>query len=233
VSQAQEAINRKERTMSTTIGNTTSAPAATGLPAATPGANEAQDRFLKLLVTQLKNQDPLNPMDNAQITSQMAQISTVSGIDKLNATLQSMATSFNADQSLQATAMIGRSVLVPGTGLQLQNGAALGGVSLAQAADKVEVTITDGSGQVLHKVDLGPQAAGVLGFQWDGLTDSGASAVPGNYSFSVEAVQGGKKLDAVTLARGVVGGVTQGTAGVMLKLNGMGSVALTDVKQVM
>ena len=224
--------------MSTTIGSSTDAAAsiaALAAPAAAgaPGTNDAQDRFLKLLVTQLKNQDPLNPMDNSQITSQMAQISTVSGIDKLNATLQGMAASFSADQSLQATAMIGHSVLVPGTGLQLQNGTAQGGVSLPQAADSVVVSIVDGSGQVVHKVDLGAQAAGVLGFQWDGVTDSGANAAPGSYSFSIQAVQGSTKIDAVALALGLVSGVTQGTGGVALKVNGMGQVALSDVKQVM
>jgi flagellar basal-body rod modification protein FlgD len=186
-----------------------------------------------LLVTQLKNQDPLNPMDNSQITSQMAQISTLSGIDKLNTTLQSMAASFTANQSLQATGMIGHSVLVPGTGLQLQNGAAQAGVSLPQAADSVAVSIVDGSGQVVHKVDLGAQAAGVLSFQWDGLTDSGANAAPGSYTFSVQAVQGGTKINAVALASGLVSGVTQGANGAALKVNGIGQVALSDVKQVM
>ncbi len=224
--------------MSTPIGNSTdataslaalAAPAATG----TPGINDAQDRFLKLLVTQLKNQDPLNPMDNAQITSQMAQISTVSGIDKLNATLQSMAASFSAGQSLQATAMIGHSVFVPGSTLQLANGMAPFGVDLPQAADKVVVSIVDGSGQVVHKADLGAQPAGVLGFQWDGVTDSGANAAPGSYSFSIQATQGSTKIDAVALALGLVSGVTQGTGGVALKVNGMGSVALAYVKQVM
>lgn len=224
--------------MSTTaVGSSSDASAALAAQAAsaaggTAGSGDAQDRFLKLLVTQLKNQDPLNPMDNAQITSQMAQISTVSGIDKLNATLQSMAASFSADQSLQATAMIGHSVLVPGTQLQLQNGKAQGGVSLLQAADNVVVSIIDGSGQLVQKVNLGAQAAGVLAFQWDGVTHSGASAAPGNYTFSVQAVQGGNKIDAVALALGTVGGVNQGANGTTLKLNGMGQVALSDVKQV-
>ena len=117
--------------------------------------------------------------------------------------------------------------------LQLQNGNALGGVDLPQAADKVVVSIRDGSGQVLHKVDLGPQAAGVVNFQWDGVTDSGASAAPGSYSFAVEAVQGGNKIDAVALALGLVNGVTQGAAGATLNVNGMAPVALSDVKQVM
>lgn len=224
--------------MSTTIASTTdSAATLAALNAAgaagTAGAEDAQGRFLKLLVTQLKNQDPLNPMDNAQITSQMAQISTVSGIEKLNATLHGMAASFSANQSVQATAMIGRSVLVPGNALLLQDGTAQGGVQLPQAADKVLVSISDASGRMVHQVDLGAQAAGILGFQWDGVTDSGASAAPGSYTFSVQALQGASKLDAVALKFGLVGGVTQGKDGTMLKVNGAGQVALSDVKQVM
>jgi flagellar basal-body rod modification protein FlgD len=196
------------------------------------GSEGAEDRFLKLLVTQLKNQDPLNPMDNAEITSQMAQISTVSGIDKLNSTMQAMATAFSANQSLEATAMVGHRVLVPGSTLQLQNGAAAGGLELLQAADRVSISIKDGSGQVVHTVDLGPQPAGVVSFQWDGVVDSGASAVPGNYSFAVEAAQGGKKIDATALALGLVAGVMQGKTGVLLNVTGMGAVALSDVKQI-
>lgn len=196
------------------------------------GSEGAEDRFLKLLVTQLKNQDPLNPMDNAEITSQMAQISTVSGIDKLNSTMQAMATAFSANQSLEATAMVGHRVLVPGSTLQLQNGAAAGGLELLQAADRVSISIKDGSGQVVHRVDLGPQPAGVVSFQWDGVVDSGASAAPGSYSFAVEAAQGGKKIDATALALGLVAGVMQGKTGVLLNVNGMGAVALSDVKQV-
>jgi len=207
-----------------------SAKTASGTTAA---ADDPQAKFLKLLVAQLKNQDPLNPVDNAQMTSQMAQISTVTGIDKLNTTLQTMAASFNASQALQASSMIGRSVLVPGSELQLQNGVALGGASLSQPVDKLVVSIVDASAQVLHKVDLGPQAAGVVNFQWDGVTDTGVTAAPGSYTFKVEAVQGGNKIDAVALTLGLVTGVTQGTKGTMLNVSGMAPVAVSDVKQVM
>jgi len=216
------------------IATTTDAGVALPASAAStkPAIEEGQDRFLKLLITQLKNQDPLNPMDNSQITSQMAQISTVSGIDKLNTTLQAMAASFTASQSLQATTMIGHSILAPGNALELQNGTAAGAVELAQGADKVAISIRDGSGQVLHTVVLGPQAAGVLRFSWDGEIDSGASAAPGSYSFAVEAVQGGNKIEATALALGQVDGVTQAKSGVSLNVRGIGAVALSDVRQV-
>ena len=206
--------------------------AGAALATSKAGTVDGQDRFLKLLVTQLKNQDPLNPMDNAEITSQMAQISTVSGIEKLNATLQTMADSFNAGQTVQATSLIGRQVFVPGGGLRLHEGAAHGGVELAQAADKVVVTIRDASGQVLHRTDLGAQTEGVITFQWDGVTDSGAAAVNGVYNVLIEATQGGTKVEALGLQRGLVGGVTQDKGGVTLNIAGIGKVTLTDVRQV-
>ncbi len=224
--------------MSTTVTNVTNPLASIAAQAAPASAGalatgDAQDRFLKLLVTQLKNQDPLNPMDNAQITTQMAQISTVSGIDKLNTTLQSMAVSFGTGQSLQATAMIGHNVLAAGNTMQLQDGTALGGIALPQAADSVVVSVRDASGLVLHKVNLGAQEAGVVSFQWDGVTDSGASATPGSYSFSVEAMQGGNKVEATALALGRVGSVSQANGTVQLNIDGQGPVALADIKRVM
>ena len=216
-----------------TISATTAASQSTVAASSASVNSDAQDRFLKLLVTQLKNQDPLNPMDNAQITSQMAQISTVSGIDQLSATMQSMATSFNSAQSLQATSMIGHNVLAPGNVILLQGSSAVGGVELDAAADAVTVSILDASGQLLHKVDLGAQDAGLLSFQWDGATDSGTNAASGNYRFAIEATSGGKKIGATALAVGQVASVTTGKTGVTLNVNEIGAIALSDVRQVM
>src|SRR5262245_54146433 len=92
------------------------------------------DRFLTMLVAQLKNQDPLNPLDNAQVTTQMAQISTVEGVNRLNSTLEQLAGAFGAAQPLQATSMVGRQVLVQGGALALGAEGARGGYALAGAA---------------------------------------------------------------------------------------------------
>lgn len=198
----------------------------------TSAAQDTQDRFLKLLVTQMQNQDPLNPMDNSQVTSQMAQLSTVSGIDKLNTTLQAMSSSFAASQSLQAAGMIGRSVLAAGSGLSLQGGAAAGGFNLALSADHAVVTIKDAAGNTLHSMDMGAQQAGNVMFQWDGVTDSGATAASGTYTFAVNATQGGQKVDATTLALGMVNSVSLGSSGVTLNTDALGSVDVTTVKQI-
>jgi flagellar basal-body rod modification protein FlgD len=200
--------------------------------AAQPAADDPQDRFLKLLVTQMKNQDPLNPLDNAQVTSQLAQISTVNGIEKLNATMESMASGFTAGQSLQAANMIGHNVLIPGSALQLAQGGGVFGVNLAQPADQVKVTILDSAGNAVQVMDIGAQAAGSLPLTWDGKTSDGATAPDGNYTVSVSALRGDQQVDAQTLAFGMVQGVTQGSQGVQLNVGTLGSTGLANVKQI-
>jgi flagellar basal-body rod modification protein FlgD len=199
---------------------------------AKPATDDLQDRFLKLLVTQMKNQDPLNPLDNAQVTSQLAQISTVNGIEKLNATIETMASSFNAGQSLQAANMIGKDVLVPGSMLQVAGGGGIFGVDLAQAADQVKVTIHDASGREIRTINLDAQAAGPLAFAWDGKTADGTQAADGAYSFSVSALRGDQKVDAQSLAFGSVQAVSQSGEGVRLNVGTLGTVGLTDIKQI-
>ena len=138
-------------------------------------SSEIQDRFLKLLVTQLKNQDPLNPLDNAQLTSQLSQISTVTGIENLNASVQSLSSSMLSAQSLQATGMIGRSIYTEGSTLAYGGGApADGGIELPQSVDSLKVSIVGASGNVVRQLDLGARAAGLVNFQWDGRNDGGA-----------------------------------------------------------
>lgn len=207
---------------SSSIGNT-----------ASTGAANTQDRFLTLLVTQMKNQDPLNPMDNAQVTSQMAQLSTVSGIDKLNATLQALSSSMTASQSVQAANMIGHGVLTPGSTLSLANGAALGGVELAQSVDNLQVNIQDMSGKTIRTMDLGATAAGVQGWQWNGLDDAGVAVPAGTYTFSVNATQGGATVAASALSFGIVNGVTQTSSGASLNVGANTLVPMTQVKQIL
>src|SRR3954469_4587875 len=98
-------------------------------------ANATSDRFLKLLVAQMQNQDPLNPMDNAQVTSQMAQINTVTGIEKLNTTMQGLSGQFVQMQALQGASLVGRDVIVPGNKIDMQDGVGQGGFELTSAAD--------------------------------------------------------------------------------------------------
>lgn len=219
-----------------TVNTVTSGSGATASTTSTAAdkAKKMQDDFLKLLVTQMQNQDPMNPLDNAQVTSQMAQLSTVTGINQLNDTVNSLSGSLLASQSLQAANLVGHSVMAPGNVLQLGNGAAYGGVDLPQAADKVVVTIKDAAGNVVHSADLGPQkAAGTVPFQWDGTTDSGAKAADGSYAFTVAATQGGNAIAATALSVAQVASVSLGAQGATLNVVGMGPVALSQVKQIL
>lgn len=223
----------------TTISDNTVSPAllnamnpSKASAASAEGIAGTQDRFMKLLITQMKNQDPLNPMDNAQVTSQMAQLSTVTGIEKLNASMTSMQGSYQASQTMQATSLIGHGVLVPGSSATLADGKAVLGIELPAAADKVTVTIRDGAGKAIHKIELGEQAAGTLPLAWDGKTDTGATAANGQYSFDVTASSAGSAIKATTLGFGQVGSVSTGAAGVKLNLTNGGSAAMADVREI-
>jgi len=197
-------------------------------------AAAAQDRFMTLLVTQMKNQDPLNPLDNAQVTSQLAQLSTVTGVDKLNTTLESLMGSYQSSQSLQAAGMIGHGVLTAGSNLTLAGGHAILGIDLAEPADTVRVSINDASGATVRTMDLGAKDAGTLPLTWDGMTDSGAAAADGQYTFDVTATRAGQKItDAAPLAFGSVASVSTSAQGVKLNVPGIGAVSLTDIRQIL
>jgi flagellar basal-body rod modification protein FlgD len=217
----------------TTVTSSTAAQAATAAATASSQTALTQDRFLTLLVTQMKNQDPLNPMDNAQVTSQMAQLSTVTGIDKLNATVQALSASMASSQSLQAASMIGHAALVPGTEIDLLKGASNAAVELSQAADKVTVTISDSKGNVVRTLQLGAQDAGVVGFKWDGTDNNGAAVADGSYKFTATAVLAGTSSSPTTLSYGLVNSVSLSSSGAMLNMGTLGEVGLDAVRQIL
>ena len=209
---------------------------ATGAGVAAPSANSnssIEDRFLKLLVTQMKNQDPLNPLDNAQVTSQLAQINTVNGIEKLNTTLSDMAASFRAGQSLQSAALIGRTALADGNQFMLAaGGPARGGVHLDRAADSIKVTINDASGKVVRQLELGPKNSGLATFDWDGRNDAGATLTPGAYSFQVAALGGGQKVASTPLTFGAISGVSPDNTGAKVTVDGLGQLTLQQIRNI-
>lgn len=185
--------------------------AATTKTAGQTSADAQQDRFLKLLVAQLNNQDPMNPMDNAQMTSQMAQINTVSGIQQLNETMKSMASQFTAMQALQGTALIGHDVLVKSNTLTIAAGKAHGSVELDTKADNVKVDILSPGGQVLDTINLGAQGVGRHAFEWNAASYTGT----GSPTFKITATAGGKPITTTALARDSV--VSVGSNGIELK----------------
>jgi len=214
--------------MVTAVTGSTSS-SSTSSTTSTTSVQAQQDRFLKLLVTQMKNQDPLNPMDNAEITSQMAQLSTVTGIEKLNETLAA----YTKAQAFQSVDMIGHYVLAPGEHMDLASGTALGGVELAGAADDVTVKIFNENGALVRTLDLGELDAGVNAFTWDGTTDSGTAATDGSYTFTVDATLKDAAVTATSLAVGKVQSVLMDDIGPALSVDGLGLVELGDIKQVL
>ncbi len=200
----------------------------------TSNAEKIQDRFMTLLVSQMKNQDPLNPLDNAQVTSQLAQLSTVTGIDKLNSTLEALKGTYQTNESYQAASMIGHGVLVPGSKLTLVDGKSVFGAELTEPADKVDVTIKDASGKVVQTINLGAKEAGTLPLAWDGATTAGTVAANGQYTVEVTATRGGQKVTgAGALAFGEVVSVSTGAQGVKLNVPGMNPLSLSEVRQIL
>lgn len=191
--------------------------------------NASQDRFLKLLVAQLNNQDPMNPMDNAEMTSQMAQINTVTGIQQVNETIKSMAAQFSSMQMLQGASMVGREVLTEGNVLPIQNGVGKGALDLAGSADKVSVQVLSTGGQLLGTVNLGAQDAGRHSFEWDasGYTGTGTPV------FKVVATQGTTAVGSTALTRNTVESISADTTGMTLTLKGAGTIAYGTVKAIL
>ena len=201
----------------------------TAAKASTTDASAQQDRFLKLLVAQLNNQDPMNPMDNAQMTSQMAQINTVTGIQQVNETIKSMATQFSAMQVLQGASMIGREVLTEGNLLAVKDGVGHGAVDLAGKADKVTVTVMSPGGQTLGTINLGPQEAGRVSFDWDASSYAGS----GSPIFKAVATLGTSTVSSTPLTRGTVESVGTDSKGMTLTLKGLGTIGYSDVKSIL
>jgi flagellar basal-body rod modification protein FlgD len=199
---------------------------------ATSTASATQDRFMTLLITQMKNQDPLNPMDNAQVTSQMAQLSTVTGIDKLNSTVTSLMSNMQTGQSYQAANMIGHNVLVPGTAVTTSGSGGYFGIDLPIGADKLSVTIKDSAGSTIRTLNLGAQEAGSIPLKWDGFADDGSVAKTGNYKFEVTATTAGQSVTADSLNYAEVMSISNSTSGVKLNLSNLASVSTTDVKEI-
>lgn len=192
-----------------------------------------QDDFLKLMITQLKNQDPMKPMDNGDFLGQMAQFSTVSGIEKLQSSFTALSTSMQSDQALQAAALVGRTALVASDTASVTAGQAVeGAVELPGSATGVVVDVADTSGAVVRQLQLGTQAAGLSDFAWDGLDSNGLAAPAGTYTFSARGTIAGRTESVDTLVAAHVDSVTLGGSdGLVLNLAQLGSAPFASVRR--
>jgi flagellar basal-body rod modification protein FlgD len=189
--------------------------------------------FMTMLIAQMKYQDPTKPVDSAQMTSQLAQISTVDGINQLNTTMSSLVSSLQASQEFQAASMVGHSVLTPGNSIALSGaGPAKFGVQLDKAVDTLNISLTNAAGEAVGTMRLGSQAAGNVPLTWSG-TDANGNALPnGRYSFQVQALSNGKPVAASPLQYSTVQSISASNGGVTLNLDDKSSIGATSVLQI-
>jgi flagellar basal-body rod modification protein FlgD len=200
---------------------------------ATASIDETGDRFLKLLVAQMRNQDPLSPLDNAQVTTQLAQINTVQGIDRLNAAMQRMLDGSKAGSTSELASMVGRRVLVDGDAMVLPaEGTARAGFELAGPASSVSIEVLDGNGVVVDTRRLQNLPAGLQTFDWDG-TVAGTRRDAGVYTLRLNAVDGERPVAATPLAAVPVQAVLRDAEGDRLHLGTHGTRTLAEVRGVL
>ncbi|MDP9045467.1 MAG: flagellar hook assembly protein FlgD [Pseudomonadota bacterium] len=198
-------------------------PSASGLTQTSAAGTQAQ--FLKLLTTQLQNQDPLNPMDNAQLTSQIAQINTVSGIATLNTSVQSLSSQFLQMQTLQGASLVGKSVVVPGNQIEIAAGVGQGGFQLTSAADAVKVDVVNQAGTVVDTMALGAQSAGTHSFDWS----AGKYTDTDGLTFKVTATSGASALSVTPLMRDTVDSVSASGSSLQMQLQKSGTVDYSKI----
>lgn len=199
----------------------------------TDASDDMQNKFLNLLITQLKNQDPLNPTDANQMTAQLSQISTVSGIEKLNATMDKLLNSYTSAQNMQAAAMIGKTVFIAGNEIDHQGQGGVAGLELAGAADQVLVDIKDAAGNKVFSQDLGAMQSGIASFFWDGNLADGTPAPEGVYRFNIEASMGGKPIEASLLQAGTISALTMLPNGISLQVGDNKTIGFADIRQIL
>jgi flagellar basal-body rod modification protein FlgD len=222
------------QTLLDTMNGTNSSTSSTSSTSGT-SATDLQNTFLQLLVAQLKNQDPTNPMDSSQMTSQLAQISTVQGISQLNTSLSSLSTQLSAGQQSQAALLIGSTVLAPGNSISVASGkAGAFGVTLANDVSDLQVVVKNSAGTIVNTIDLGKQSAGTIPVGWT-PTDTAGNALPdGTYTITAMGTINGQQATATTLTGATVESVvtqSSGTAGLVLS-NGT-TVGLTSVAAIL
>ncbi|MHB8346860.1 MAG: flagellar hook assembly protein FlgD [Acidiferrobacterales bacterium] len=193
-----------------------------------------EQQFLQLMVAQLQNQDPTQPMQSGSFLGQLAQFGTVSGIQGLQSSFSQFASSMQSNQALMASSLVGHTVLAPGSSGSLSAGGSISGaINLSSAASDVAVGVYDNSGQLVSSMDLGPQAAGQVPFTWNGQNSNGVAMPAGTYQIRANVINGATTVAANTLIAANVDSVSLGgSQGIMLNLAGMGPVALSSVTQI-
>jgi flagellar basal-body rod modification protein FlgD len=226
----------------TTTSDVTSNAFITALQNPTPtvpnssSSTLGKDAFLQLLTTQLRNQDPLSPQDNTAFVSQLAQFSSLESMQNLTSSVDSISTSYQSSQALQASSLVGRSVIVDAgaTYVDPATKEMAGSVVIPDTTTATTIKVSDSTGTLVDTIDLGPQKAGTTSFTWDGKDSSGNTLAAGNYSFVANGTINGAGTGLVTYLPATVNSVTTATNGGSMTLNLAGgtSIALSQVQTI-
>jgi len=196
--------------------------------------NLGQEQFLKLLTTQLQNQDPFKPLENGEFLGQIAQFSTVSGIQELQESFKSFASSLAPTQGLQASGLIGRDVLLASERLNINDQGLKGAFELPARASQVTVSVHGASGQLLDSFNLGPQDSGIKRYSWDGVLADGSRLPAGSYAVTVDAIVNNENIALQNFADAPVESITFGSGGNEINVNvrGLGSHSFSEILQI-
>jgi flagellar basal-body rod modification protein FlgD len=207
--------------------------ASTGKTTANKSSSLNQADFLKLMTEQLQHQDPLKPMDNSQMVSQMAQLSTVQGIGDLNKTVTALSSSMSSDQILRGAQLVGHKVLVPSATMPLGSDGGANGVIAAPGAGIVNLTVSDASGNPVKQISVNASKAGEVNFSWDGTNSAGTRLPPGTYGVTATLTDSkGANTALSTYVQAPVESATIGSDGIYLDLTGLGTAPLANVLRV-
>ena len=191
-----------------------------------------QEDFLKLLMTQLQNQDPMEPMDNGEFMGQMAQFSTVQGVTEMGESIDGLVSIYQGQQMSANASMIGKKALVDGNWAQLEGGKLAGAIDLTTAANDLRVDVKSETGELMASIGLGSKMAGVQEFSWDGIKQDGTIAPEGNYYLSASAVRDGQSTVPAMQVYGTVNSVQMKGGEVTLNVSGQGNVSFNSVKRI-
>ncbi|KZY63134.1 flagellar biosynthesis protein FlgD [Oleiphilus sp. HI0071] len=194
-----------------------------------------KNEFLELMIAQLENQNPLEPQDNGAFISQLAEFSALEEMQQISSTVDSFSEQFQSSQALQASAMVGRNVLVPGADSPLlSDGTISGMIDLPSGTSNLSVSILNGSGELVRRIDMGQQFAGSVPFSWDGKNEQGDVMPNDRYTIKAESKTstGSEQLDTLFASQVISVSIAQGGGAVTLNLAGLGSVPIESVREI-
>ena len=191
--------------------------------------------FLTLMTTQLKNQDPMKPLEGTEFVAQLAQFGAVSGIQNMQTSIESLANSLRSTQVLNGTTLVGHDVLAAADSFTLTQGINVGGeIDVPNGASSLQIRITDSTGSLVREINVVPQD-GVNTFAWDGTYANGTTAPSGEYDIEAIATVGGERGSLEVLMAGRVSSVTIDSTGTGLTLNtgALGPLSMNNIRRVM